>query len=135
MWLEGGGGGNYHESYELSAYFYGHHTKLTNAELPLFFVTGDEHYWDSISKNDFHKVFPNAKDPSTFKGLDFWKELSKHFNVFHIKKPYGESRDDAISKQWENAVGKTHVMRMHTPKACIDVILGVIAITSGSRNL
>ena len=42
MYLEGGGGGNTEESYELSAYFYTHQVGFTNANCPYFFLTGDE---------------------------------------------------------------------------------------------
>jgi len=42
MYLEGGGGGQSYESYEYGAYFYAQHCEIPNAELPFFFVTGDE---------------------------------------------------------------------------------------------
>ncbi len=42
MYLEGGGGGNQHESYELGAYFYSRHSAFTQARKPYFFVTGIE---------------------------------------------------------------------------------------------
>jgi len=62
-------------------------------DLPLFFVTGDEFYWNKISKVDFHRIFGVTADPASFKGADFWAELKKHYNVFHIKKPYGTEDD------------------------------------------
>jgi len=43
----------------------------------LFFVTGDEHYWDKISKNDFQKVFGKNVNPTSLSGDDFWTELKK----------------------------------------------------------
>jgi hypothetical protein len=48
MFLEGGGGGNSHESYELAAYFYLENSKLDNVKAPFFFVTGDEFFYDKI---------------------------------------------------------------------------------------
>jgi len=58
------------------------------------------------------------------------------YNVFHIKKPYHDHAiDEKIKHQWYEAIGQNHVLEMKTPKACIDVILGAIAITSGARNL
>jgi len=56
-------------------------------------VTGDEFYWNKISKVDFHRIFGVTADPASFKGADFWAELKKHYNVFHIKKPYGTEDD------------------------------------------
>jgi hypothetical protein len=46
MWLEGGGGAGYEESYEFSAYFYNHYVKLNNSQMSFFFVTGDEAFYD-----------------------------------------------------------------------------------------
>lgn len=41
VWLEGGGGGGYIESYELAAYFYDKRTIMKGHKIPFFFVTGD----------------------------------------------------------------------------------------------
>ena len=49
MFLEGNGGGNGIESYELAAYFYARHVNIKKAELPFFFITGDELMYDTIS--------------------------------------------------------------------------------------
>lgn len=38
-------------------------------------------------------------------------------------------------KQWIKALGKERILNVETPKACIDVMLGTIAITSGARSL
>jgi len=54
--LEGGGGGNNHESYELSAFFYLKNCNLQNAELPFFFVTGDEFFWETINASTIKKL-------------------------------------------------------------------------------
>lgn len=51
IWLEGGGGGNQHESYELSAYFYNHYVKNPQSEMAFFFVTGDEGYFTHPKTN------------------------------------------------------------------------------------
>mmetsp|Transcript_19237 Transcript_19237/g.18379 ORF Transcript_19237/g.18379 Transcript_19237/m.18379 type:complete len:97 (+) Transcript_19237:28-318(+) len=48
MWLEGKGGGNGIESYEVAAYFYARHVKLNNCTLPFFFVTGDEKMYPKV---------------------------------------------------------------------------------------
>ena len=70
------------------------------------------------------------------KASNIWKNLCKHYNVFHLHKPYSESglKSNELNL-WEEALGKKRILRMKTPKACIDVILGVIAITSGARSL
>jgi len=49
MFLEGGGGGNGHESYELAAFFYNAVVNLKNPGFPFFFVTGDEKYFETLT--------------------------------------------------------------------------------------
>ena len=56
MWLEGGGGGNQHESYELAAYFYNHYSVIEKADMPFFFVTGDEAYFDKPASNKYEAI-------------------------------------------------------------------------------
>ena len=134
IYLEGGGGGGSDESYELSAYFYLRHSNLVNAELPFFFVTGDEHFYTAILPKYFNEVFGIQEAKTNSK--DIWKELCKKFNVFHLHKPYFQKdEDDEILNQWRLALGKERILPVQTPKACIDVILGVLALTSGTRTL
>ena len=133
MWLEGNGGGNEHESYEMSGYFYSRHCSFTNARTPFFFVTGDEGFWETTTSEMIKRVLDiDAKDVP---GDQIWKDLMKVMNVFHIKKNYGSSSESRINKQWCDALGEERVLHITNPKACIDVMLGAIALTSGARTL
>ena len=135
MYLEGGGGGNQHESYELSAYFYDHHVELTNVEIPFFFLTGDEGYWEKLSGGTIDNII-GANPHQDFIGKNIWQDLMKKYNVFLIKKPFTNLKvEPKIIKQWNEALGEERVLLIKTPKACIDVILGAIAITSGARTM
>lgn len=65
-----------------------------------------------------------------------WKNLKDKYNVFHLHKPYDNKKlDKQILKQWTEALGADHILPLETPKACVDVMLGAISITSGSRTL
>jgi hypothetical protein len=58
------------------------------------------------------------------------------YNVFHIKKQYPVANVEAdIYKQWAETLGKERVIPLENPKALIDVVLGIIAITSRKRTL
>ena len=134
IYLEGGGGGGSEESYELSAYFYLKNCNLINAELPYFFVTGDEHFYTAIQPKYFKEVFGIQEGKLMAK--DIWKELLKKFNVFHLHKTYFQKDEDVeILNQWKMAIGEARILPVQTPKACIDVILGVIALTSKVRTM
>jgi hypothetical protein len=136
MYLEGGGGGNKHESYDLAANFYSSRVDLLNCEIPFFFVTGDEGFWENESAQQIQKIFGQGIKEKTISSTEVWKKLLTQYNVFHIKKPFHSVADDAnIKKQWNSALGQERVLNIVTPKACIDVMLGAIAITSGVRDL
>lgn len=68
-------------------------------------------------------------------GTHEWKTLAQHYNFFHVRKEYGGSDEQPILKQWAHAIGEERILQCNTPKACIDVILGAIAITTGERTL
>lgn len=56
--------------------------------------------------------------------------------MFLLKKEYNSTYEDQIYKQWVGALGgHERILRTKTPKACIDIILGAIALTSGARTL
>ena len=40
-----------------------------------------------------------------------------------------------INKQWYETIGEERALHMTTAKACVDTMLGIIAITSGKRTL
>jgi len=132
MFLEGGGGDNQHESYELSAFFYQEHCSLRNHDYPFFFVTGDEGYWDQIQEKALSGVL-GSKLGKNIKAIDVWKKLQTKYNVFLIKKAFWNTNYEyGILTQWQGALGMERVLEITSPKACIDIMLGAIAITTGT---
>ena len=60
-----------------------------------------------------------------------WSNLKTKYNVFLIHKPFHKKAQDIEAvKQWKDMIGEERVLIMNTPKACVDVMLGAIAITS-----
>jgi len=65
-----------------------------------------------------------------------WAEIRQNYNVFLLKKEYNSSYEEQIYNQWVGALGgHERILRTKTPKACVDLILGAIALTSGTRTL
>ena len=138
IFLEGKGGGNKHESYELAAYFYDNKCVLENADIPFFFLTCDEMYYDEVTQNNFKKVFGHDIENKENKLISkpYWEKLLKKFNFFILRKSFKEKiLEPTIQKQWEKMIGKERVLKISNPKAVIDVILGAISLTSGARDL
>lgn len=137
LFIEGGGGGNSKESYELLAYFYLNRVNLQNSQFPFLFITGDEIFFDTITPKALKSVLGiELIDTSDIDSTEIFKILSKKYNIFHIRKSYADAKiEKVMSKKWSDAIGKERILDIETPKACIDVILGAVALTSGSRNL
>lgn len=65
-----------------------------------------------------------------------WAALCTKYNVFHIKKQYPVAIvENEIFKQWVETLGKERVIQLESPMALVDVVLGIIALTSGRRSL
>lgn len=135
LYLEGGGGGNLRESYELAGYFYLNNCKLENYEFPFLFITGDEAFFNEVTQKNALKVLgENLSD--NLNSREVFKELKDKFNIFHLRKKFeNEAKEKGMNKQWCNTLGPERVLEVNCPKACIDVILGAIAITTGARTL
>jgi hypothetical protein len=102
--------------------------------MSFFFVTGDEHYFDE-PQSALYQKFLGTPVENSISGKKEWKRLMENYNVFHVKKAYGGHSEQEIYKQWCETLGEERVLRIETPKACIDVILGAIALASGTKNL
>ena len=139
IYIERGGSGTeeYHEIYEMAALFYLEQCELSNnCELPYFFITGDEHFYLKVKADIVEKIMGFIPPKDIINSVDVWRELKKKFNVFHIHKPYAKGKiEQGELTDWFNALGEERILEMKTPKAVIDVILGVIALTSGARTL
>lgn len=140
IWLESGGGGGARETYELMAYYYAHFCKIPEDSAPYFFFLADEGAYEEVKASHVRDLFGKSikQNVSTKKVFTALKKKFKG-NVFLIHKHYNgnanSSTNKAIVSQWEDLLGSDHVLIMQDPKAVVDVMLGAIAMTSGTRDL
>ena len=137
IWLEGNGGGQRKESYELIAYFYAKKCEMPNAKTPIFLFTGDEGLREKLPAATLREHF--GEDAESMDACDVFDELKKKFrnNVFLIHRPYYQtlSADEEIVAQWEKALGKEKVIKIKNDLAIADITLGLFAIVSRKRTL
>lgn len=135
LWLEGGGGGQNYETYELAAYYLAKKCEMPNAEQKgIVFFTGDEGYYPAVLAEHRAEIF--GDDGPTIPAAEIWKELRRKFHVFFLHKPYfDEEVDEEMVEKWNKAVGPEHVLHMDDPKAVVDVMLGAIALAYKSRTM
>jgi len=138
--IEGGGVGPQggRETYELAAYYYARccHISEEAASKPYFFFTGDEGFYPNVSGEQV-KTWITGEAVVDMPSLDILKELCEKFNVLLLHKTldYGGPDDDEVVAMWSNAIGANNVILLNNPKSCVDVMLGIIAVKSGTRTL
>jgi len=122
LWLEAGGGGQSMESYELAALFFITKCSVPNMEHGFFFFIGDEGYYPELDKQ------------ST---LPLFKELKNRFDTFMIHWPYtcgSKADEERIVKDWKEVFNEC-VITLREPKAIVDVMLGLIAMRMGIKDV
>jgi len=86
VYLEGGGGGNYHESYPLAWYFAGNKTSIDCFEKRgikgFLFTIGDEGYHENYSASSLNNIFGSGMENSEAK--DWYDQVCKMYNVYHV---------------------------------------------------
>lgn len=129
IYIEGGGGGNDGESYQLAYYFAAFHTKTDAFEkrgIKGTLVTiGDEPCLKSLSKEAIDNLFGGGQSEMTTTQLI--KAAQQKWDIYHINvKDYASDRFNSPSK-WEDLLGD-HLLLSQTmePKEIGDILSSVI---------
>jgi hypothetical protein len=132
----GGGGGHPEESYEMAAYFLANRCDMPNAVDPMVIFTADEFFRTTLPAATLTAHFGGQHTSTT--AAEVFKKLLEKFkgNVVLIRRPYPTSGyDDQILSQWEGVLGKDRIVKLETDRAVGDLVIGTIALLSGSRTL
>ena len=127
--LEGGGGGQQKESYELGAQYLLKNCEFDKDANPLLFFIGDEAPYPEVKKRQC-----DSFDIECEKDYDPFPNLNKKFknNVFMFLNKYcGREFKDVITKEWINRLPNEHTRKVLEEKSIIDMFLGVIALKNG----
>jgi hypothetical protein len=137
--IEGGGGGQIMESYDLGALYYARNVEMHNAIKPMFIFIGDEAIYDFVDK-DQAKKWAYATLESRLSGVNAIRELQKRYSVYLVHKPYGSSggsgdyrssETEKVYRQWSDILGEDHVAYLPDPQRVVDVIFGIMAKETG----
>ncbi len=124
--IEGNGGGQCHESYELTALYYARNVEMPNAKRPILIIIGDEGFYDHITKE--HAKMAHVKLGSAdIKTETVFEELKEKYSIYLIRKPYSSGDDKYIQKKWEDLIGKEHIAILPAADRVVDVIFGILA--------
>lgn len=131
--IEGGGGGQVTETYELGALYYARNVKMPKAINPLFIFIGDEKPYPFVTK-DHAKDWTYNPIEKQLSCQTIFNELKSKYSVYMIRKPYNSSSSDAedstnraIYKTWSDLLGDDHIAILPEAGRVVDVIFGILA--------
>jgi hypothetical protein len=124
--IEGGGGGNTVESYNLAAVYFANNCNMSKAIRPILIFVGDEGVHELTTADEAKNLckVDTKEDVDTAK---VFEELKRKFEVFIIRKRFDSSENHRINKQWEDYLGADHVANLQDAGRVVDVIFGILA--------
>lgn len=137
MFLEGNGGGQMHETYELAAYFLARHTNLEPFEKQgrkgyVFFI-GDEMPYDKIKKAHVESLIGDKLEDN-IPTAQIFAELQEKFEVFFLFQAAGAYREQEILPAWRKLLGERALV-LDDPAAVCEFIAGVLGMLEGGLDL
>ena len=123
--LEGRGGGQKTESYELAAHYLTEMTEFGADANPIVFFIGDELPYPTVNPDQAERFGIPLTEP-----VDPFPALRRKFgdNVFMFLNKYGgRAFDDEITKAWDSRLAPEHTVKVYEEKAIVDLMLGVLA--------
>jgi hypothetical protein len=137
--IEGAGGGQNTESYELVAYVGARKTSIDCVEKRnkkgYFFFIGDELPYPQVSADEVNSLIgekQNADIPTEV----IFKELKEKYNVFFIlpEDASGGHSPQVISR-WGDLVGQEHVLKLPKASAVAELIATQVGLCEGTTTL
>ncbi len=130
MVLEGNGGGQTHETYELLAYLHAYHTYLESAEKQgrkgyLFFI-GDEKPYDKVRKEHLKK-YAGLGAEANVSTAEVFAKLQEQYEVFFLFQEQGMYHQDDILPEWRKLLGERALV-LNDPAAVCDTIAGIVGV-------
>lgn len=141
LYLEGGGGGNSTESYNLPWYFAStrivHDAFEKRGKKGYLFTVGDEESPNALTPDDLVKVFGgNDERNSTISNEDLLKELNEQWNVFHIMVEQGSHmriHSGRVKDSWSTLLGQ-RAIPLTDINSLSEVIVSTIEICEGNKT-
>ena len=140
LWLEGGGGGNSYESYDLPWYFAAHKTAIDShnkrGKKGYIFTMGDEHPpTRALTASDVRRVFNNRDLPAPPDSVEKLLELvQEKYRVFHLvieEGNFARGHLSAVRNSWTELLGPNAIF-VRDIRFLPDIICAALAVAEGS---
>lgn len=135
-YIEGGGGGNGWESYELPWYFAGHHTVhdslIKRGKRGYMFTVGDEPIGPGLKRSQIEQFLGDGaeRDYTTQECLEAAQRM---YNCYHIviREGYAAARMDAVLATWKPLMGQ-HLIVLDDYTKLAETIVSAIQVAEGT---
>jgi hypothetical protein len=147
MYLEGNGGGQARETYEVGAYFLARHTYLESwhkqGRKGYAIFIGDELPYDMVRRNYPKNYFSDNHTLKSLTGdeleddvstVQIFKELQEQYEVFFLFQQQGMYRAENVLPEWRKLIGENAVV-LADPNTVCEFIAGLLAIREGGLDL
>lgn len=135
FYLEGNGGGQNKETYELLHYFFLKHTVTDcfekRGQKGYLFTIGDEAPYDIITKSNVERLMGDTLEADLLT-KDVFKALEERWNVFHVIAEQGAyPHNPVIEKAWRDLLGE-RVLLMEDYNNVAELIASTIGVCEGT---
>jgi len=150
MYLEGNGGGQRMETYELAAYYLARHTHLEpwhkQGRKGYAIFIGDENFYPTLQR-DFSKggrgFYSSNHTVASLTGdtleadidsKEIWEELKEQYEPFFLFQRQGAYQEKDILPQWREVLGENAVT-LEDPNTVCEFIAGLLAMREGGLDI
>ena len=136
--LEGGGGGNGGESYNLLWYFASRHTSTDcfekRHEKGILFSIGDDKCHADLSKIEITKAFGDNV-PYTLSNEELIREVSLKYDIFHLYIENDNAGDKEVFRYWNDMLpGRSAPINKKDIRFLSDLIVAIMLVNGGKTH-
>ncbi|MCB0076811.1 MAG: hypothetical protein KDD73_05255 [Anaerolineales bacterium] len=137
IYIEGGGGGQMRESYDLALYFMAHHTEMDcwekRGKKAYLFTIGDEMHYDRVRADHVRDIMGDeiGEDIPFAAVIDALHRKYEHFHILPTNTYHGGNPD--VQAQWRDSLGE-RVLLLEDENAVCETIALAIALCEGTLD-
>lgn len=137
VYLENGGGGQHHETYELAAYYLARHTHLESFHRQgrrgyVIFI-GDEMPYDIVRRSQVESLIGDVLE-ADIPTKEVFEELQTQYEPFFLFQAQGSHIEDQILPTWKELLGE-NAQVLDDPNLVCEFIAGLLAMREGGLDL
>jgi hypothetical protein len=139
LFLEGGGGGSYEESYQQALYFFAHKTSIDcwdkRGKKGFLFLIGDEKPYGAMTPKEILDVFGDVVQENVLT-KDLIRMVQERYNLFFLI-PAGTSHfnDPHLKETWGSLIGSENVIMLGDPNLVCETIGATVGMFENALTL